>query len=656
MRFLTPITVFLATITYCILLLTPASLADLAESAPASYAVQSVTLGAIQDGFVNSKFPDSKLGTAKDYVIMPKASETRAYYVKFDLSSVDKVDQAILRLYNTEWNDSQTNVTFAAQAVGDNWSEEQLTWNNRPVPNDEALAAGGEANGGYSELDVSSYVQKQAAGDGIASFYIYVNTKWGTGGVWDQRVALHSRESVHPPQLRVDSQEGADTSAPTAPTNLTVSNITKTSVALSWTASSDNQGVVKYEVLKNSAWDQSVFGSPPIPSAVVTGLEPRTTYVFYVKAADAEGNVSSNSKAVTVKTAGSLDAFTKVREDNFEGYATGTKDLDYYYEQNCETGTSCGTPCSNSPLLVTDEKSRCGNHSLRFVRAYEDKVITGGSYCSARNEIGNYEDAFANYGDDVWIGFSIYIADNFLQDKWTQENVHVFQFKNIDAGGGGNQYGSIITHQVDGVFKYDLAGYGDVADVVLNQWTDIVLHLKYGINNDGVIEAWIGDQYVKKTNVDFPEKQSCYVKFGTYSDVLLESDPAHRVYYDEIKIALAPDGDDYRSSVDCSCDNPTSGRILSGKTTKNNEVTSNQPITIYPNPSRQDGFILQTNADHPVKINLYNQQGQRFLIVTQSVNDHRVTVQPAEHLPKGLYFLQWTQSDGRVQQRKVMIN
>ncbi|MGB3852529.1 MAG: fibronectin type III domain-containing protein, partial [Tunicatimonas sp.] len=97
---------------------------------------------------------------------------------------------------------------------------------------------------------------------------------------------------------------------PTPPTNLTADNVTETTVDLSWTASIDDQGVVKYEVLKDTQWDQSVFGAPPSSMATVTGLAPGTTYLFYVKAFDADGNASSNSQSITVTTdgGGAVDA------------------------------------------------------------------------------------------------------------------------------------------------------------------------------------------------------------------------------------------------------------------------------------------------------------------------------------------------------------
>ena len=89
-----------------------------------------------------------------------------------------------------------------------------------------------------------------------------------------------------------------DTEAPTAPTNLASSNVTESSVDLTWDASSDNVGVDHYTIFK----DGSSVGTTSNTSYSVTGLSAATTYTFTVKAEDAAGNVSSASNAIDVTT------------------------------------------------------------------------------------------------------------------------------------------------------------------------------------------------------------------------------------------------------------------------------------------------------------------------------------------------------------------
>lgn len=89
-----------------------------------------------------------------------------------------------------------------------------------------------------------------------------------------------------------------DTQAPTAPTNVTASNIAQTTATISWTASTDNVGVTGYEVFNGATSIGSVTGT----SANITGLSANTSYTYTIKAKDAAGNVSAASSPVTFTT------------------------------------------------------------------------------------------------------------------------------------------------------------------------------------------------------------------------------------------------------------------------------------------------------------------------------------------------------------------
>ncbi|MEB3345847.1 fibronectin type III domain-containing protein [Aquimarina gracilis] len=89
-----------------------------------------------------------------------------------------------------------------------------------------------------------------------------------------------------------------DTEAPTAPTNLTASNSTQTTVDLSWNASTDNIGVTAYDVYRGN----TIIASVTATSYQVTGLTENTTYSFRVKAKDAMDNVSGFSNTANATT------------------------------------------------------------------------------------------------------------------------------------------------------------------------------------------------------------------------------------------------------------------------------------------------------------------------------------------------------------------
>jgi len=92
-----------------------------------------------------------------------------------------------------------------------------------------------------------------------------------------------------------------DSQAPTwtAPT-LTLSNITKDSVFLSWTTATDNTGVTRYKIYINGYAYREVLGNTL--SYTVTGLSPSTQYAFSVQAGDAANNWSVNGPVGTVTT------------------------------------------------------------------------------------------------------------------------------------------------------------------------------------------------------------------------------------------------------------------------------------------------------------------------------------------------------------------
>ncbi|MER7575771.1 cellulase family glycosylhydrolase [Streptomyces sp. NPDC126514] len=113
-----------------------------------------------------------------------------------------------------------------------------------------------------------------------------------------------------------------DTQAPTVPTGLASTAKTSTSVALSWTASTDNTRVTGYDVYRGTA---KVNAAPVTGTTYTdTGLSPSTAYSYTVRARDAAGNVSAASAALTVTTESSdtPSGAVKVRYKNNDSSAT----------------------------------------------------------------------------------------------------------------------------------------------------------------------------------------------------------------------------------------------------------------------------------------------------------------------------------------------
>ncbi|SOS55578.1 M4 family metallopeptidase [Tenacibaculum finnmarkense] len=96
----------------------------------------------------------------------------------------------------------------------------------------------------------------------------------------------------------VIGEGNADTTAPTVPANLAVSNVDKTSVTLNWSAATDNVAVTGYNVYQGA----TKLGTTTNISTDITSLSPATSYTFSVKAIDAVANESEASNVINVTT------------------------------------------------------------------------------------------------------------------------------------------------------------------------------------------------------------------------------------------------------------------------------------------------------------------------------------------------------------------
>jgi chitinase len=97
-----------------------------------------------------------------------------------------------------------------------------------------------------------------------------------------------------------------DRSAPTAPTNLTLTAISETTASFSWGGSTDNSGKLSYRLritnLKNSAYNSLATIGQTQTTYTVQYLAPNSPYSFAVYAIDGNGNRSAESNVVSAST------------------------------------------------------------------------------------------------------------------------------------------------------------------------------------------------------------------------------------------------------------------------------------------------------------------------------------------------------------------
>ena len=182
---------------------------------------------------------------------------------------------------------------------------------------------------------------------------------------------------------------GEDTSPPTQPTNLTVSNEQDTQVTLTWNASSDNVGVTGYEIFL----DGSSIGTVAGTSANVTGLVACTSYNFGVRALDAAGNVSGTDSEIG-STTGCSSGGTPFTEG-------------YFFETGLEGWVDGGSDC----FRYSGSRSWEGSYSIRL----RDNSGTASSMTSPSYDLAGlgsvvidfyfYANSMEN-GEDFWVRYN----------------------------------------------------------------------------------------------------------------------------------------------------------------------------------------------------------------------------------------------------------
>lgn len=95
----------------------------------------------------------------------------------------------------------------------------------------------------------------------------------------------------------------ADSQPPQAPGNLRVTGKTRTSVSLAWNPSADNGTVVRYQINRNGYVQVgTAAGTDFTDTGHIHSVSPGTTYTYFVRAIDQDGNLSAPGNTVTVTT------------------------------------------------------------------------------------------------------------------------------------------------------------------------------------------------------------------------------------------------------------------------------------------------------------------------------------------------------------------
>jgi hypothetical protein len=263
----------------------------LAAPVTSQAAVTSSSFPVVADAHTVQSAATTNYGTATSMRV--DSSPLTTGYLRFRAQGLGgKVTKATLRLWATASSKSGFSVRPVAST---SWSENTITYSNRPTVSSTVLSRSGAYSGArWLSLDVT----KAVTTNGNLSFALVAAST--------PQLIVGAREAgpARTPTLVVETTSDstptppptptpADSAAPSSPANVQATG-GNSQVSLTWSGASDNVGVTGYRVYRNG----TEVAAPTATSYTDSGLANGASYLYTVRAVDAAGNVSASSAGV----------------------------------------------------------------------------------------------------------------------------------------------------------------------------------------------------------------------------------------------------------------------------------------------------------------------------------------------------------------------
>ena len=262
---------------------------------------------------------------------------------------------------------------------------------------------------------------------------------------------------------------GVESTAPSAPTNLTAILASGTKINLSWVASTDDTGIRGYSIYRDGILIATVGRSTLSYSD--TDLEPSTSYIYRVDAFDGAGNHSTLS---TSKSATTESTATYTFEPVADAYAAGDFATTNY-------GTSAVLRADASPSFRSYLRFNIGDLNGTVTKATLRMYTTSSSatgYQVKRVNDQAWEEGTIAYTNAPGLSSLVGSSGSFAAGNWTTVDVT-----------------SLITG--NGIYDLALTTSGTIAlnfnsrDALQNQ-PQLVIHTSAAVPAGGAdLEAWM---------------------------------------------------------------------------------------------------------------------------------------------------------------------
>lgn len=157
----------------------------------------------------------------------------------------------------------------------------------------------------------------------------------------------------------------ADTEAPTAPKNLKFVRSNSSSIAMTWSASSDNAAIYCYYIYRNG----ERVGNTTKTEYIDNGLKSHTSYEYYIVACDTSGNLSEWSNILEAST--DVDAFAPTQPANLAAKIQSEGVVRLSWTASSDNGTVVKYNVYRNGTLIGSSNGTAFTDSTAFGGYYE---------------------------------------------------------------------------------------------------------------------------------------------------------------------------------------------------------------------------------------------------------------------------------------------
>jgi len=442
-----------------------------------------------------------------------------------------------------------------------------------------------------------------------------------------------------------------DTEAPSAPTNLTASNITQTTVDLSWDASNDNVAVTSYDVYQGANLLENVTAT----SLQVTGLTAETAYSFTVYARDGATNTSDASNTENVTTLSDPDTEAPSAPTNLTASNITQTTVDLSWDASTDnvavtsydvyqganllenvTGTSLQvtgltaetaysfTVYARDDATNTSDASNTENVTTQSSGGGDSTVLNEGFFESGwDNWVDGGSDAYRYRGSRAYEGsYAIRLRDNTNSSVMTLSNINVSSYNNINI-----EFYFYARSMENGedfwVQYYDGSSWNTIA--TYTSGTDF--------SNNTFYNASVN---ISSADYNFPSNS----QFRFRCDASGNND---QIYIDQVTITgnsgFSP-LTTYINSLGRDINN-----ILGNE---GNEIDYESDFLLYPNPAKSNISIKLTTESNYITYHIFNMIGQEVL--SGVLENETIKV---DSLQAGVYFMKINDGEEKMIQRFI---